>query len=241
MQCYPVEMMRTLQSYPDCTYARALLLVRGEEIAQVYYDTFSEAARKYQVTLVAGSAPIPGPPDGSVYNVSYTFGPDGSLLGVQKKVYLIPMEQRAYPDAEGNSLPGLDLVAGSLDDIHAVDTPAGRLGVAICYDAFQRDVIAKLVQDGARILVQPSFNPGEWTEEQIENWRLGTWTAVHDNYPNLIMGVNPMAVGGFWEVQVQGVSSIVGGFEHADADGYLARANDAVTGGVVVYGREGRR
>jgi predicted amidohydrolase len=175
-------------------------------------DTFSKMAKKYQVTLVAGSTLVSGP-NGTVYNASTVFGPDGQVLGSQKKVHLVDDEMES----------GLDLTPGSLNEIHAIDTPAGRLGIAICYDAFFEDVVDRLASEKAAILVQPSFNPGQWTPEQKSDWKQGTWTAVR-THSNFIAGVNPMMVGSLWDIRPEGQSSIISGSDFDKEDGYLARS-----------------
>ena len=214
-----------MSRYPGCGPARALLLARGDEVRSVYSETFSRAAREFGATVVAGSAPIAGE-EGNVHNVSFVFGPDGELLGSQRKVHLTDLELQTYLDEDGTSQHGLDLSPGALEDIHAIETPAGRIGVAICLDAFNDDVVDRIVADGARILVQPSFNPKPWDEWQANDWRNGAWAMVRKHYPKLIAAVNPMMVGGLWEIKPEGLSSIVGGFGRDGSDGYLARARD---------------
>jgi len=217
---YWPQVYDTMVQY-GCSPMHALLLLKGDRVAQVYYHTFSKAAKDHHVTLVAGSAPIPGP-DGAVYATSLVFGPNGRLIGTQRKVHLI--------DLEGPY--GLDLTPAPLEDIHPLDTPVGRVGVAICYDMFFPDVVEKLVSEGSEILVQPSFNPQPWDAWQQEDWKRGTWTAV-GTHPTVIAGVNPMAVGGLWEIAVEGCSSIIGGSFDPPADGYLAQADSATEADIV--------
>lgn len=90
----------------------------------------------------------------------------------------------------------------------------------------------QLVAEGAQILVQPSFNPQPWNDWQIEDWKRGIWTAV-GTHPSVVAGVNPMAVGGLWEIAVEGVSSIVGGSFDPPSEGYLAQAESATTEDIV--------
>jgi predicted amidohydrolase len=195
-----------------CSPARGLLLLKGDRVSEVYCDTFGRSAREHQVTLVAGSAPIPGD-DGTVHNTSFVFGPTGRPIGIQRKVHLI--------DLEGPM--GLDLTPGAVEDIHPIDTPAGRIGVALCHDAFFSDVVETLAAAGSRVLVQPSFNPRPWDAWQEEDWKNGLWTAMA-THPEVAGGVNPMMVGALWDVAVEGVSSILGGPFDPPSDGYLAQA-----------------
>jgi predicted amidohydrolase len=204
-----------------CSPVRALFLLKGERARQVYADTFAKAAKAHRVTLVAGSAALPDA-KGNVFNTSYVFGPTGKLLGSQRKAHLI--------DLEGPE--GLDLTPAPLDAIHALDTPAGRLGLGICYDLFFPDVVEKLVKEGSRILVQPTFNPQPWDAAQQEEWKKGIWTAA-STHPTIVAGVNPMMVGSLWEVTAEGVSSIVGPPFAPPATGYLAQASSATKGAVI--------
>ncbi len=204
---------------------RALLSVLGKRLASRYRRIFSQVARTHRVTLVAGSAPLPDSRNPScVYNTCYVFDPSGRLALSQRKVHLIPLEQEE----------GMDLCAGRLDDLRVVDTPAGRLGVAICLDAFHADVIETLVKQQARILAQPSFNPLPWTQEQADSWKTGLWQACQQ-HPGLI-GVNPMMVGRlFDDVVVEGRSSIVAHTSRTDdGSGYLAQANSATEEEILV-------
>lgn len=205
----------------QCTPVRALFLLKGERMREVYADTFAKAAKVHRVTLVAGSAALPDT-KGNVFNTAYVFGPTGKLLGSQRKVHLI--------DLEGPE--GLHLTPAPRDAIHALDTPAGRIGIGICYDLFFPDVVEKLVKEGSRILVQPTFNPKPWDAAQQEEWKAGIWTAV-STHPSVVAGVNPMMVGSLWEVTAEGVSSIVGGPFTAPATGCLAQAPSATKEAVI--------
>lgn len=192
--------------------ARGLLLARAAEIRAVYTETFSRLAREHGVYLVAGSAPLPLPgcEDGRVYNTSLLFGPDGAPLGEQRK---------CYPYAAEGTAEGLDLCPASPSEVGVIPTPIGRIGIAICYDAWQEDVMARLAAEGAEIVVQPSANPGPWSEWQEEDWERGLLRQVREKrFP---LGVNPMMVGHVFspddEYACQGRSSILG------LQGYLAR------------------
>ncbi|MEJ5251064.1 MAG: carbon-nitrogen hydrolase family protein [Chthonomonadetes bacterium] len=197
---------------------RALLVVLGKKLRSRYHRIFSQLARKHRVTLVAGSAPLPDTKRVSeVYNTSYVFDHQGRLILSQRKVHLIPLEQQE----------GMDLCAGRVEDLRVVDTPAGRLGVAICWDGFHADVVETLVKQKARLIAQPSFNPLPWTPEQAESWKTGLWQACQQ-HPEII-GINPMMVGRLFEdVVVEGRSSIVAhASQTRDGSGYLAQATSA--------------
>lgn len=193
------------------SWIRAALLSRSNRMGTTYLKTFSAAAKKHGVYLVAGSAPLPdygiasGPLPAKlrkrgtdVFNVSYFFGPDGHVIGSQRKVNFIPMETAG----------GLDLVAGRLDELQVFETPVGNIGIAICLDGFVPEVIETLAGKGANILVQPSANPGPWTAEQQIDWLRGAWDASVGS-KKFAYAVNPMMTGTVFDLGFYGQSSIV--------------------------------
>lgn len=197
----------------------ALLSVLSEQYAVPYYnDIFSQLAREFNLYLCAGSAPLPSPVDpGLVQNVSALFGPDGVLLGTQAKTHLI--------QEEGHH--GIGMTPGFTDDLTVIELPFACIGIAVCLDAFQPLVLEHLLALGADVILQPSFNPGYWTPEQEEEWQTGLWQAVQ-TYPQIRVGINPMMVGGLFDVYGEGRSSIVMAADRTqDESGYLVRASSA--------------
>ncbi|MFP4017514.1 MAG: nitrilase-related carbon-nitrogen hydrolase, partial [Halanaerobiales bacterium] len=80
-----------------------ILAYIGPIIRKISLAIFSELASKYGLYIMSGSGLFPEAiRDGkkadqqndqnTVYNMAYLFGPDGSLLGRQKKNHLLPME-----------------------------------------------------------------------------------------------------------------------------------------------------
>lgn len=193
-----------------------LLYLPGAVAAhRVYVDAFAGVARRHRVTVVAGSAFLPllsDEPAGGlrvvdprVTNRAFVFGPSGALLGRSSKVQLMPLEQRA------------GLRGGRLDDLGVVQTPLGRLGVAICLDGFHSAVLERLDGLGAVLLAQPSANHAPWERpwppdpglSEGEAWlqrglRRGIQGREHLRY-----GVNAMMVGEVLDLRPRGRSSIV--------------------------------
>lgn len=182
----------------------------------VYTSAFREAARTFEVTIVAGSSLLPyithEPSLGlhianpRVYNTSFVFSPRGQLLGQSQKVHLTPgLESR------------MGINRGRLQDLQLIHTPVGKLAVAICLDAFHDTVIGHFDGLGAEIIVQPSANNASWTRAwpkdpnltEGEAWfrygLLKTLSAAQ----HLRYGVNPMLVGDLWDLRFEGLSSIV--------------------------------
>ncbi|WBQ13253.1 hypothetical protein L2D00_00860 [Hyphomonadaceae bacterium BL14] len=141
--------------------AAALFRARGDAMAHDYQQVFSSLARRYGVTIVAGSIVLPDPQvadgvitvnaSGPLYNVSAVFAPDGSVHGeLVRKVYPIPSEAGITASAPASPQP-------------VFDTPAGALGVLICADSWHGDVYEGLSRRPDLIAVPAYLQPsGVW-------------------------------------------------------------------------------
>ena len=219
---------------------QAFFLARALPAYRAYVAAFSQAAQHTGATIVAGSSFLPTITDEAslglhicesrVQNVAYTFAPSGTVLGRSAKRYLTAgLEAR------------IGLARARVGSERVQRTPVGSIGVAICLDGFYSTVLETLDGLGAEIVVQPSANFAPWTRpwppdstySEGEAWlthglRAGVRGRQHIRY-----GVNPMLVGGFFELQAEGRSSIVVNprFGHAETEGYsgvlaLAKSSD---------------
>lgn len=208
---------------------QALFVARSLPAYRAYVGAFAEAARRTGATIVAGSSFLPPieeeaarglhVADGRVQNVSYTFSPTGSILGRSAKRYLTRgLESR------------LSLSRASAEGLRVLETPVGRLGVAVCLDGFYSSVLETLDGLGADIIVQPSANYAPWTRRwppdgtysEGEAWlSLGLRAGVRGRQ-NIRYGVNPMLVGGMFELRAEGRTSIVANprYLEAETEGY---------------------
>lgn len=80
-------------------------------------------AREHGVTLVVGVTErvAAGPGRGTLYNALLTFGPDGQLLNHHRKLVPTYTERLVWGP-------------GDADGLHAVETPAGRVGGLVCWE-----------------------------------------------------------------------------------------------------------
>ncbi|MFN8353155.1 MAG: nitrilase-related carbon-nitrogen hydrolase [Spirosomataceae bacterium] len=133
----------------------AVFALKADEMASIYQKTFSDLARRYGVTIVAGSILLPDPRveagqlvvgKGELYNISGVFRPDGSLAPtLVKKLFPITDE-----------LPFV--CPGKPDDLPVFDTPAGKLGVLVCADVWNAAAFQALKKKGAQLLAVPSYS-----------------------------------------------------------------------------------
>jgi len=158
----PVGFLKSLRrSHEVDGVAAALFRSRSAEMAAAYVDIFSTLAREYGVTIAAGSIALENPViengviktrSGSIQNVSAIFQVDGTIAGpLVVKRHLIP-EERAFMRDGDRAIP-------------VFATPAGRLGVLICADAWHPDLYEELRSQAVEIIVAPSFlsEDSAWT------------------------------------------------------------------------------
>jgi len=139
----------------------ALMPERGKDKARHAEDAgdgpiqafLSRTAAKHGLWIIGGSMPLVSPAidDGRVYGACPVFDARGRQQALYRKVHLFDVDlvdkQESY--RESNSMyPGNDVIA--------VDTPAGRVGLTICYDLRFPEMFRKLVDDGATMFTVPA-------------------------------------------------------------------------------------
>lgn len=201
--------------------AAAIFQLKAPPMAQTYHRTFSELARKYKVTLVAGSIVLPDPyiqedslfvrPGGALYNVSLVYRPDGRPEpAIVRKAFPIATELDFTQPGQVQTLP-------------TFSTPLGRLGVLICADSWFPESYAAL--GTVDLLAVPSYLMGDSCWEKP--WRgYSGWPTPADvtispptegeawltyamagrlpqHYP-AAAGINVFLKGRFWELGADG-------------------------------------
>jgi len=130
---------------------------------RIYEATFSTLAQGFGVHIVAGSILLPDK-RGDLYNVGYFYGPDGQLIGTQRKTHLSIIEQEW----------GL---AGH-DEMRVFDTPLGAIAFPIRMDHTFFEPIRVAWLQGAEIIIDPSANPAPYDyQEQMR----GVWSRVQES------------------------------------------------------------
>jgi nitrilase len=109
------------------------------------------AARELKLWVVAGTQPIAVPGDSRPANACVVYDDAGKRAARYDKIHLfdvdLPGGREGYRES-ANAVPGKNAVV--------VDTPAGRLGLTVCYDLRFPELFRKLVSEGAEIFSVPS-------------------------------------------------------------------------------------
>lgn len=210
-----------------------------------YVTTFSAIARDLRAWVVAGSglfprnrlgdqSPVLVPAAAEVFNTSLTFGPDGAVAGVTRKMNVVPTQEDV-----------LGLRGAPPEELAVLDTPAGRIGTLVCYDGFREPHTghepgfvrgAPLLDAlGAEIVAQPSANAWAWDapwafneagESQLrsEQWFSEGVAAELPGLHSVRYVVNPQLVGDVLDAHFEAPSLVLG--RSAKGVEVLARAAD---------------
>lgn len=195
----------------------------GPAMRRIYTTTFSYLARAFRVYIAAGSAVLPATGDGKprrgappppVYNEAHLFDPRGQIVGRQRKLHLLPMEE------EWGVEPGAEL--------STFGTPIGRVAMPVCMDStfFETFRIADTLWSD--IVVIPAANP-----EEYNFWKAlrGIWPRVQES---TVYGISSCMVGEVLGLKLTGRSGIFAPLEISPrGDGVLAQLDDPHRPGVV--------
>jgi predicted amidohydrolase len=108
-------------------------------------------ARRLKLWIVAGTIPLRSGADGRVAAASLVYDADGARVARYDKIHLfdvdIPGRAESYRES-ANVAPGVRPAV--------LDTPAGRLGLSVCYDVRFPELYRQLSAAGAQLLTVPS-------------------------------------------------------------------------------------
>ncbi|MGH8198697.1 MAG: carbon-nitrogen hydrolase family protein [Steroidobacteraceae bacterium] len=112
-------------------------------------------AREFRLWIVAGTQPIAVTGDPRPANACIVYDDAGRRAARYDKIHLfdvdLPGGREGYRES-ANAAPGASPVL--------VDTPAGRLGLSVCYDLRFPELFRRLVSEGAEIFTVPSAFTG---------------------------------------------------------------------------------
>lgn len=117
-----------------------LAIQRLSEVTEDFVTRLSALAVSKNINIIGGSHPTITE-DGDIHNVCYVFLRDGSVHS-QEKIHPTP-DEKYWWNIKGG------------DEVNAIDTDCGSIGVMICYDSEFPEVGRRLVDQGAQILFVP--------------------------------------------------------------------------------------
>jgi nitrilase len=114
-------------------------------------DMLAQTAARLGLWIVAGTVPLRVPGEARVAAASLVYDAQGKQVARYDKIHLfdvdIPGRDEAYRES-ANNRPG--------DDVVVVDTPVGRLGLAVCYDVRFPELFRQMSAAGATWFTVPA-------------------------------------------------------------------------------------
>lgn len=162
----------------------ARLRANAIDLAGDGLSPMQEAAVKHGVTIVMGLHEIDSSFSGTtLFNTVVVIGPDGIVLNRHRKLMPTSPERMVW---------GM----GDASGLHVVDTPLGRIGCLICWEAYMPLARYALYAQGMDIFINPTWDYGEVTLATHRHiakeggcWVIGTATAMQgkdipDDFPH---------------------------------------------------------
>ena len=150
---------------------------------------------------------------GHLYSAAVCVSGDG-VLGRQRKVHLPPAERFAFRAGDGFA---------------AFDTPAGRLGMLLCYDKLFPEAARSLALDGAEILCCPAAWPAD-RQRPARRIRDDRQTRHFDVVDQARAVENQVYVVSSNQTGPWGPLRFIGGAKVVDPDGVVLAATRSRTG-----------
>jgi N-carbamoylputrescine amidase len=134
-------------------------------------QVLSNAAKKHKITLV--SSLFEKRTGGLYHNTAVVFGPNGKILGTYRKMHI--------PDDPGFN-EKFYFTPGDTG-FQPIDTPAGRLGVLVCWDQWYPEAARLMALRGAQILIYPTaigWARGE--KKEVCQDQRGAWQTIQRSH-----------------------------------------------------------
>ena len=125
--------------------------VREQDGVGTIQDFLSETAKQHGVWLIGGTVPLVAEDDGKVRAACLIYNDQGERVARYDKVHLFDV---SVPDT-GEEYRESDSIEHGTEPL-VIDTPFGRLGIAVCYDLRFPEFFRKMQQQNVEIVVVPS-------------------------------------------------------------------------------------
>ena len=113
-------------------------------------DFLEEQARSNKVWLVSGTIPLMSPAQNRAYAACLVFNDQGEIVGRYDKMHLFDVvisDKEIYQESN-TVMPG--------EAVTVINTPFGKLGLAVCYDIRFPELFRQMFNRGAEIFAIPA-------------------------------------------------------------------------------------
>jgi predicted amidohydrolase len=165
-------------------------------------DRIATLARKHELMISIG---LCEKADEGLYDAAILVGADGRILLKHRKINTL-VELLDPPYARGTP-----------EEISAVETPIGRVGMLICADTFKEELVRRLAEQSPELVLVPYGWAAEKDEWPEHGQRLAAWVssvARQTGCPVVGTDLVGLITAGPWKGKTYGGQSVV-----ADRDG----------------------
>ncbi|GAB0148600.1 MULTISPECIES: carbon-nitrogen hydrolase family protein [Marichromatium] len=127
------------------------LTLREEDGEGPLQAFLARVAKQYGVWLVGGTIPMVAEDSSKVRAACMVYDDQGQRVARYDKIHLFDV---SLPEVDERYHESAAIEAG--DEVVVIDSPLGRLGVAVCYDLRFPEMFRKMLDRGVEILVVPS-------------------------------------------------------------------------------------
>jgi nitrilase len=127
------------------------LKVSEEDGTGYIQDFLSNQARSHGIWLVGGTVPLKSTDENRVYAASLLYDDKGNRVARYNKIHLFDVH---LMDSDEHYAESETTLSG--EDVVVVDTPVGKLGMAVCYDLRFPELFRNMLSMGAEIFALPS-------------------------------------------------------------------------------------
>ena len=125
--------------------------IREEDGKGPIQEFLAEQAARHGIWLVGGTIPLAASDANHVYAACLLFDDKGKRIARYDKIHLFDVQITESDERYNESAtiePGNDIVV--------VDTPFGKLGLAVCYDLRFPGLFRRMIDEGVEIFAMPS-------------------------------------------------------------------------------------
>lgn len=117
----------------------------------VIQDFLSEQAKKNNIWLIGGTIPLSSDDKDRIFAACLVFDENGNKVSRYDKIHLFDV----HLDDSGETYKESETIKAG-NNVVVVDTPYGKIGLAICYDLRFPELFRQMVLSGAEIIALPS-------------------------------------------------------------------------------------
>lgn len=147
--------------YTTCKDYRAV----AEPVPGPFTESLAKIAREHKIHICSGVVENDGD---KLFNTAVLIGPDGRILSKYRKTSLASVDEKYFQPGNGPAV---------------VETELGRIGILICKDSQDLDVIDALARQAPQLILVPSYGLAKtdystkleidcMLDECIDEWRL---------------------------------------------------------------------